>query len=151
VRIETDNKPQRIVVDLLESNRRAFIIAETIEVEKANVETNQTIRINLDKVFPGDLVVLSVEVGGGNPWPPGTLATGILVRAREIQGRLATVRGSEIALLDGRKFRLVEDARFFLRGQWVSADKLQHGMGVVLRQNPLTGYVTGVEATIASL
>ena len=150
VQVDTNSTPQRVVIDVLESTRRTFLVTEKTEIRKANVETNQVTVIRLDKVFPGDLVELIVEVGGGSPWPPGTFVNMIEVRAREIRGSLATVRASEILLTNGRKFALVENARFFLGEQPVSPDKLQPGIGVVLRQNPTTGYVTGVEVTSVS-
>jgi hypothetical protein len=165
VEVDTNSTPQHIVVDVLEvsgSARHTFVVTEKTKaaechfslcstcIEKENIDTNQHTLIRLDWVFPGDFVQLTVEVGGGSPWPPGTFVNIIVVQAREIQGNLATIKGSEILLTNGRKFVLTQNARFFLGGQPISPDKLQSGVGVVLRQNPRSGYVTGVEAALLS-
>lgn len=145
MQVDTNSTPQQLVVDLLGSTRRTFVVTERTAVTKVNVETNQTTPISLDRVFKGDFVMLVVEVGGGSPWPPGTFVNIVEVRAREAQGKLAAINGSEVSFADGRKFALTESARFILGGQFVSQDKLQPGAVVVLRLNPTTGLVTGGE------
>ena len=166
VEVDTNSTPQHIVVDLLGemsgSTRHTFVVTEktmtaqcgfslcSTYIEKENIDTNQRALIRLDRVFPGDFVHLTVEVGGGSPWPPGTYVNIITVQAREIHGNLATIRGSEVLLTNGRRFVLTQKARFFLGDRPISPDKLQSRVGVVLRQNPRSGYVTVIEATALS-
>jgi hypothetical protein len=166
VEVDTNSTPQHIVVDLLGemsgSTRHTFVVTEktmtaqcgfslcSTYIEKENIDTNQRALIRLDRVFPGDFVHLTVEVGGGSPFPPGTFVNRIAVQTREIYGNLATIRGSEILLTNGRRFALTQNAHFFLGGQPISPDRLQSGVGVVLRQNPRSGYVTLVEAPALS-
>ena len=146
VQVDTNSTPQHIVVDVIGSTRHTFVVTEKTGIEIVNIDTKQFTLIRLDRVFSGDLVHLAVEVGGGSPWPPGTFLNGITVEAHEIYGNLAKIRGSEVQLTNGGRFVLTQNARFFLGGQPISPDKLQSGVGVALRQNPRSGYVTVVEA-----
>lgn len=142
VQVDVNAAPQRIVVQSTAGPAQAFSVTPQTAITRVNVDTNRATLIILDQVYPGHLVLLSVEVGGGPP-PQGT-AHWIQVRVREVAGRVRNLSDSMIVLEGNLVFTLSRNVQFFIRGKPVAREQLQSGTEVILRINPFAGEVVEV-------
>lgn len=137
-RVDLHRQPNRILIGE-PGKLRAFFLTNTAQVFRVNVETNERTRIGLDRVYPGHLIRMFVLVSGNDPE-----LSGFDVMVREATGMLRMLTSQEVALVDGRSFRLHEAARFFVNDTPVLGGTVLPGRRVVLRLNPVTGSVIEV-------
>lgn len=139
--IELGGPSPRIVIRGAVVDRTFIIVSETT-FHRQDLNTGRRVVITPQQVFVGDLVMLSVEVGGG---ALRGIVRRLEVLVREETGFVQSAEAGTVRLTSGKSFGLAKSVRISERGAILSIENLRPGTNVVLRINPKTGEVTEVE------